>query len=128
MTRHRYGELQDLALAPDGSIVGAGHVDSFQQAVVVKTTATGAPAPGFGTGGRVLLPEQAADDLATVDAVQVLPDGRIAVLHQPLTNDPTDLEPSLITLLTSTGTPDPTFGGDGIRRGRLRGRRSGATG
>ena len=113
MTRHRYGELQDLVVAPDGSIVGAGTIDSFQQAVVVKTTTTGAPAPGFGTGGRVLLPEQATDDLAFVNAVQVLPDGRIAVLHQPLTEDPTDLEPSLITLLTSAGAPDSTFGGDG---------------
>ena len=115
MNRHRYGELQDLALAPDGSIVGVGTRESSEDVVVVARPPAGAPAPGFGTGGQVVLPKVAPSDIVVVDAVHVLPDGRIAVLYQRITEASDDLEPSQLAVLTTAGALDPTFGGgDGI--------------
>ena len=56
ITRHRYGELHELVVAPGGSIIGAGTIDSFQQAVVIKTTGAGVPDASFGSGGQVFFP------------------------------------------------------------------------
>ena len=110
----RLGRPTALAEGPAGEIVVGGDVVSaggslpIGPAFVGKVTAAGVPAPGFGDGGRVEIPS--VDDIpVTIHDLAVLPDGRVAVLHQAGVR-------SSVTLLDASGDPDLSFSEDGTVR------------
>ncbi|MCW2924251.1 MAG: uncharacterized protein JWM98_1655 [Thermoleophilia bacterium] len=98
------------AEAFDGSLYFGGsskNVDGGDQVTVGKFTATGSPAPGFGTGGIVTYNLDAgasANDFAWDLGVQ--PDGKpVLSVAGPV--------PRAMRLVAATGAPDPSFGGTG---------------
>ena len=93
------GQVNAMALQPDGKIVVAG---DYGSPFVARYTPDGRPDPTFGSGGIVRLRGGFAD----IRAVIVQRDGRIAVggdtLHDPY-----------LARLNSDGSLDTTFGEDG---------------
>ena len=108
------GEFEDIAVQPDGRIVGVGSAavgDDNEQLVAARFTAGGDPDPSFGVGGLVTLDPTPSDDVAT--AVTILPDGRVLIaggLGVP--PDPESGDTWLVRL-TPGGQLDPSFGTGG---------------
>jgi uncharacterized delta-60 repeat protein len=111
-------ELRDVALAPDGSIVMVGQtaapgcpsapVTPGQTAgvAVARALANGAPDPGFGGDGTVVL---ANENLVQRGfAVTVQSDGRVVVAGQQASCTRVAID-VLLLRLTAGGAPDATF-------------------
>ena len=92
--------LHDLAIAPDGRIVLVGSND-FSSPFVARLTATGDVDATFDLDGRLTF---ATGTVARGVAVQ--PDGKILV-----TGDFGAGDKVVLYRLTTTGSPDPVFGG-----------------
>src|SRR5688572_13003444 len=60
----------------------------------------------FGDGGKVAIP-----GLSAVTDAAVMPDGRVVAVGSVITNGNTDFG---VVRLTVNGTPDPTFGTNGL--------------
>lgn len=106
-----------LALESDGTplTVGAGansFAGSTARALVVQHfLATGAPDPGFGTGGAATLPGTIGccfDERS--DSIAVRPDGQVLAANS---ENPYGQGPSTVWLLTHSGQPDSGFGSGG---------------
>jgi uncharacterized delta-60 repeat protein len=91
-----------IARQANGRILVAGR-STAGGAVVARLRATGALDPDFGGDGRVTLP-----GAGSASAVVVQPDGKIIVA-----GNAGGSQVMTVTRLTSNGTPDTTFDGDG---------------
>src|SRR5690348_341992 len=104
-----------LALQPDGKVVLAGSVSDasgFQQLVVTRFNADGAPDSTFGSGGRVAI--QFGDGsfpLSGANALALAPDGKIVVAGGA--SDSSGIQELVVARFHSGGTPDKSFNGDG---------------
>ncbi len=101
----------DVAVQPDGKIVVAGQRYSagFNDAAVVRYNSDGSPDSSFGTGGKVVVPVVADNDMALAMALQ--PDGKI-VLTGPATV--AGYRDFAFVRLNPNGSLDTGFDGDGI--------------
>ncbi|HUB99716.1 MAG TPA: hypothetical protein VMS11_07825, partial [Solirubrobacterales bacterium] len=118
-----YSQLNEVAVEPDGSVVGVGYTysgfnrsagfgpcDGCSQAVVVKLAPGGTLDPSFGEGGIVRLggagnvPAMEARDLA------ILGDGRILVAGTTQGYYPS----FVLARLAPSGALDPAFGQGGL--------------
>lgn len=102
-------EFTGVAIQPDGRIVAAGTIWSPNRILVARFTSSGALDTTFnGTGSRTF------DGLGEAQEPQIVvqPDGKIvfAGITHPTPSDPTSLE---VFRVTSTGSPDSSFNGDG---------------
>ncbi|MEO6871951.1 MAG: hypothetical protein ABI233_07000 [Chthoniobacterales bacterium] len=110
--------LGALALAPDGSLIGAGSIQGdgqdpnfIDRFALAKLSANGIPDSSFGTGGKVTTvfgPDTNADGSAVV----LQPDGRIIVSGGERTGD-ADADFGLARY-NADGTLDDSFGENGL--------------
>lgn len=103
------GAARAVAIQPDGKIVvaGEGEVGVTTSFLFVRYDSNGVPDPTFGGGdGIELVPVGFEEERA--EAVAIGPDGRIAATGEGRTG-PAEAAP--VVVLTSSGTPDPSFGG-----------------
>ena len=101
---------RSVVVQPDGKIVVAGHAgngtnDDF---ALARYTSTGAPDPGFGTGGHALTPIGPGDDDAYSLALQA--DGKIVLAGYAHNGSNYDIA---LARYTSTGALDAGFGTGG---------------
>jgi uncharacterized delta-60 repeat protein len=102
----------DLALQPDGKIIGFGQADfaiGWTGFAITRHDVNGAPDPEFGDDGGVLTSLGGLFDEALGGLVQ--PDGKIVAAGFSIR----DVEPAIIDFglarYLSNGDPDPSFGG-----------------
>src|SRR6185312_4994667 len=103
-----------LALQPDGKVVLAGSVSDasgFQQLVVTRFNADGAPDKSFNGDGAFLAQLGSSGNPSYLNAVAVQPDGRVVIGGQA--SDSGGNSRFLVGRLTSTGGWDSSFSGDG---------------
>lgn len=102
--------LSDVAIQPDGKIVGAGFglIDDNSESVLVRYTDAGDLDPTFGTGGIVTTITEAQDSAI---AMALQPDGKIVAAGTSDNNGDPDFA---VARFTSDGVLDTTFGTDGI--------------
>jgi uncharacterized delta-60 repeat protein len=96
-----------LAVQPDGKIVAAGY-DSGQGLAIDRLTRDGRLDSGFGSGGRVLTKLGWYSEAASV-ALQ--PDGKIVVVGRAPIGA---ISGFAVARYDATGSPDPTFGRNGV--------------
>ena len=104
-----------VAVAPDGSVVLAGVSVTANPAgtndplsAVARLTPAGAPDPSFSADGWLLsVPWQ-------FNAVALLPGGGIAAAGETPDRGPFGSGDVMLAAFTAAGTPDPSFGGDGV--------------
>ena len=101
-----------MTTGPAGvTVVGGASYPIGDTVFVAKVTASGAPASGFGVDGRIEFRGINRLDSVQINDLQVLPDGRVAVLYE---EEPThEFGLSSVVLLDASGEPDPSFGDDG---------------
>lgn len=101
--------VYSLAATANGGTVAAGVRGG--QLIVVRITAAGLPAGSFGTMG-VVTPDDPRLQGLTLSGLYAHPDGRVTVTggspYGALARD------GFLLRLQNNGTPDPTFGDDGI--------------
>ncbi len=109
--------IKALALTDGGDIIAIGRTQvasrGNQRPFLARFDGEGAPVPGFGTNGIVLLGDPAGG--TQLETVRLLPDGYILVgghIFAPAIGR--DL--MLVGRLDGNGVPDPTFGTDGFTR------------
>ncbi|MCO6511632.1 MAG: hypothetical protein J5I65_12655, partial [Aridibacter famidurans] len=109
-TTLRFGTAS--AVQADGKIVFAGievSTNGSQDFVSISRFNTdGSPDPGFGTGGRVNLSVGFFEDVADL---KIQPDGKILVAGTSFFGSSVDF---YVLRLSSNGTPDSGFDGDGL--------------
>ena len=112
--QHHLGRPVDQVTLADGSILTASQTlaGAGDQALIDWTLADGDPNPAFGAGGQVVIDPLVAGEQVRPEAVLGLPDGRVAVLYLRL--QPGSDLPSQLALYLSDGTPDLSFGEDGV--------------
>jgi uncharacterized delta-60 repeat protein len=102
-----------LALLPDGKILAAG--DSLQyefgQIVLARLNPNGSLDAGFGQGGKVFT--QIDQGAAEVSALLLQPDGKLLVAGQ-VQFRLTPQNGAFVARYLPEGSPDPSFGEDGI--------------
>jgi len=109
--------VQDLAEQGNGRIVAVGPAvgaAGHEVIAAVRYTAAGAIDPSFGKNGRVLIDPFGFGGEALGVAIQ--PDGKVLIAgstYEPLLPDDTRSYVTVVRL-TSNGTRDSTFSGDGI--------------
>jgi uncharacterized delta-60 repeat protein len=91
--------------------VGTGWVGAAGQrdVLLIRLTADGQPDVTFGTNGAVVVGSAALDERGR--AVAIRPDGRIVVAGHSNKNGNDDFQ---IRQFLENGTPDPSFGDDGV--------------
>lgn len=99
--------VNDLTTAPGGKLVMVGSTFDTDTANVWRLTDAGAPDPGFGAGGTVVLSADPVDD---ADAVVRLPDGRLVIAGSHFNATAANLP---VYRVTGNGALDPSFSGDG---------------
>lgn len=110
------GNVHQLALQPDGTLLAVGHSPSSADPAgvnhfsVARYLADGSPDPSFGDGGSVRT-AFGEEDFAGADAVVVQPDGRTVVAGW--TFGPGDYSRFAIVRYLADGSVDPGFGSDG---------------
>ena len=106
----------DLAILPDGAIVVLGRAWVFgrlnREVLVARFLTDGAPDPGFGVGGSILVDFGRAEHPARALAVQ--PDGKLVILGAGVRPDASTQHDLALARLLPDGTLDPTFGAGGI--------------
>jgi uncharacterized delta-60 repeat protein len=107
--------VKDLSVQPDGKIVGAGFAtpsggNGKTDFAAFRLLSNGAPDPGFGTGGKIVL--QMGDLNDTVEGIALQPDGKI-VLTGTSSSTQNPLGEMAIARLRPDGMPDTTFDTDG---------------
>ncbi len=101
---HSTESASDVAVQPDGKIVGAGYLipdlgtPTATDFVLVRYNADGSLDTTFGTSGISMVPSK---DIP--DQVALQPDGKIVVVGR-----------GELARFTSSGAPDPTFGNAGV--------------
>jgi uncharacterized delta-60 repeat protein len=114
--------LVDLAVQPDGAIVGA--LQAPGAFVVARWTADGALDTGFGQGGQVAV-DFFPGDVERAQALALGPDGAIVVAGYA--TDPATLNTDIaLVRLLADGTPDEAFGEGGRALADLAGGGDGA--
>ncbi|MBK6539955.1 MAG: hypothetical protein IPG10_01445 [Flavobacteriales bacterium] len=99
-----------MAMRSEGSVVAGGSFANGERSVVVAFTADGLPDATFGNGGVDSL--DVAPGLESIDGLDLLPDGRVAVCGIELqTGQPGQ---PFIALLGVSGGLDPSFGINGV--------------
>ena len=93
----------DMAIQADGRIVVVGPAGSASRFALVRYRRDGALDRTFGDGGKVL------GRRGVARAVALQPDGKIVVTGY-------DVYGLVVARFRPDGTPDPTFGGDGVVR------------
>jgi uncharacterized delta-60 repeat protein len=115
-------EASELVAAPDGKVVAAGTASSGQgdplqtdTFVIARLTPDGAFDPGFGTGGVVqtLVPGSGASQSSALTGAAVQPDGRVVVAGIVRRNE-TAVSSVVVYRLNADGTPDASFGDNGL--------------
>jgi uncharacterized delta-60 repeat protein len=97
-----------LALQPDGKIVLAGtRVVDVGAMILARYNSNGSPDASFGSGGKVLLPQDGEDESATALVLQ--PDGKILV-GGSIYPSATAMSDFLLARFTPAGSPDASFG------------------
>ncbi|WP_158625121.1 hypothetical protein [Corallococcus terminator] len=115
--------INAVAAQTDGKwiLVGSTGSTGLQDVLVARLLPDGTPDSSFGTQGVVVTDICGGDDY--VNAVTVLSDGRIVVAGAALsgtnTCSGTKYQSVLLARYTSTGAPDTTFGGTGVRTFQL---------
>ncbi|RKH32682.1 hypothetical protein D7Y13_18025 [Corallococcus praedator] len=115
--------INAVAAQSDGKwvLVGSTGSTGLRDVLVARLLPDGSPDTSFGSQGVVVTDVCAGDDY--VDAVTVLSDGRILVAGGALagtnTCSGTKYQSVLLARYTSTGAPDTTFGGTGVRTFQL---------
>lgn len=105
---------QKVAIAANDDIIVAGPVNSAStiQLGIMRYTAAGAPAPGFGTAGKVQIPfEWSVSDVRGVSGLHLTSDGRIVVpgiITQ--TSQAVSDKKQFVVRLLANGNLDPSFG------------------
>ncbi len=111
-------QLRDAALTADGGVAMVGETASpgcpsapttpgqTVAIAVARTTADGTPAPGFGTGGRVVLGD--ANLVQRGLAVAAQPDGALVVAGRTSSCSRVTID-YLVLRLSTAGAPDPGF-------------------
>ncbi|MBJ7357229.1 hypothetical protein [Nocardioides sp.] len=99
--------VEDLTTAPGGKLVMVGSDFAANVVGVWQLTETGAPDPGFGTGGSVVLSTDPNDQAG---AVLRQADGRLVIAGSHYSPTSSNLT---VARVTSTGVLDASFGGDG---------------
>ena len=104
-------QASDIALQSDGKIVvtGLSHNGTDFDLAIVRLNADGTLDTGFGTGGKLLLPVGAGDDVGS--GIKVQADGKIVVTGNSLIGED-DRNPILVRL-NPDGTLDMGFGNGG---------------
>jgi uncharacterized delta-60 repeat protein len=108
------GELQALAIQPDGKLIGAGfHSTSV---VLVRYSTNGQPDSSFGNNGAVLTMVNPNSSKAFAVAIQA--DGKIVVAGEVLARKGTPVTPRVdvdfaISRYNADGSLDPAFGDGG---------------
>jgi uncharacterized delta-60 repeat protein len=105
-----------VALQTDGMIVSAGSTNGSGHLHIALTrhTALGQPDTNFGSGGIVAIDASAAlNGDSEARAVAVQPNGKLLVAGYALGPASDDF---LVMRLNTDGSPDPTFGSNGITR------------
>ena len=107
--------VQSLAVQPDGRIVVAGDREYNPSSVVLRLNADGTPDAAFGTGGVVHMGGVASVRFRTLT---IAPDGRIVAVGSgsggPGAGGVGDAAGMAVVRLNADGSPDATFGGDGV--------------
>lgn len=103
------GELNALALQPDGKLVAAGAGGYLHYSALARFGSDGQVDTGFGSNGRVL---QALGANSEVFALAVQPDGKIATAGTA--NDGNNNFNFAVARYRSDGTLDPEFGSGGF--------------
>jgi uncharacterized delta-60 repeat protein len=93
---------QALVALPDGSVVF--YTNQLGNAYVAKLRPDGTPDPAYGTAGKAPLPQFGRE------AITALPDGGVVVAQLIYAGDGNNV---VVTRLTASGQPDPTFGTGG---------------
>jgi uncharacterized delta-60 repeat protein len=118
ITANKSARVEEVAVQADGRIVAAGTVQSgaptYADMAVVRYLANGALDTGFGTGGRVKLDFTGEHQVAGAStdeahALAIQADGRIVVGGYEM-----ERRDGLLARLNPNGTPDATFGGNGL--------------
>lgn len=104
-----------VAVQGDGKVLVAGSSSGIDTSdlLVARYTAEGRPDATFGQGGQVFLhPSLGAETFASASGLALLPDGKILVAGTASSVN----HPALFLLarLDADGSPDTTFGKDGI--------------
>ncbi len=109
-----------MTLEPDGSIVVAGGAGNPPYGVptefaVARFHSDGTLDASFGTGGEVVsnLGDTTSTDTEVANAVLLQPDGKIVLGGGQFLNYDSQSNFALLRL-NSDGTPDPSFGNDGV--------------
>lgn len=103
-------ELWGIDPQPDGRIIGAGSGNNLGKAVIFRMNPNGSLDGGFAQNG-FYEHLTAGNDVEFLNAVKVQPDGKIvAVGTTGIVND----RNVIVFRLKTDGTPDSTFGSDGI--------------
>lgn len=110
-----YDLMWDLAIQPDDKIVVAGSIGTigggaFQDAVILRFTADGAPDTTFGNNGQVIWTGTGGND--AIRGVDIDPDGRIVVAGETQVNG--GETQMFILRLLEDGSFDNSFSGDGV--------------
>jgi uncharacterized delta-60 repeat protein len=100
--------VNDMTTAPGGKLVMVGGDISGHTANIWQLTDTGAPDPGFGTGGAVVLSTDVNDEAG---AVLRQPDGRLVVAGTHYNPTSSNLP---VYRVSATGALDPSFSDDGV--------------
>lgn len=95
----------DIAVAPNGDIVVL--IPGIEQAQLQRLTASGQPMQTFGVNGRVAIPKSLSI-AATADKIGVDLAGRVLIAGT------VDRAQFAVQRLLPDGSPDPTFGVDGL--------------
>jgi len=107
-----------MVLQPDGKLVAAGSLAGDKGISIARLNPDGSLDSTFGDGGRVRYQfTPPSDDPRVRDgvgAVEVQPDGKIVLGGGAYADPSTQNQDFVLLRMTSSGAPDPTFGGDGI--------------
>ncbi|OJT17248.1 hypothetical protein BO221_46880 [Archangium sp. Cb G35] len=120
---HPAVSINVMAVQPDGRwiLVGSTGSTGLRDVLVARLLADGTPDASFGTNGVVVTDICGGDDF--LDAVTVLPDGRILVAGAAMAAtgncSDTRYQSVLFARYTSTGAPDTTLGGTGVLTFRI---------
>lgn len=106
-----YLDPVDIKVSPDDKILICynQHMDDGSGITITRLTANGLPDNSFGTGGTVIL----NTDSLIVQHLEVQPDGKMLISAK---HDGNDSSICFLIRLTSNGSYDVSFDGDGIKR------------